>query len=339
MKAINIPTKFPIPFAGSAVAPNIRPIPQASQIGIQAGAASLTDGFPPVTFLPVGAGGVPPFGADMNGIINQATGWDRWFSAGGPVAWDSAFSALIGGYPLGAVVRALVPASSWISTVDDNLTNPDTGGAGWSPYGPSSGDAKLTWKATADYGWLLLTSDGTIGNAASNATIYANALAASLFTTIYNAISNTWAPLLTSAGAPVARGANAAADFAANRQLTLPLQLGRALAIAGAGAGLTNHVLGQSLGTETVVISQANLPAVTLATTIVDPTHVHSVKRSGNAYQSGADAAAMNGVGGGTQQNTEAAATGITASTALGGSGTPTSIYQPTSFWNVMIKL
>lgn len=132
MQANQIPTKFNIPWANGAVAPFIRTIPVASQIGIQSGAASLTDGYPPLTFLQQAAGGVSPFGADTNGILNQATAWIRWASAGAPINWDSAFSAAIGGYPLGAVVQSPVTFGLWwICLSDNNGTNPDTGGAGW----------------------------------------------------------------------------------------------------------------------------------------------------------------------------------------------------------------
>jgi hypothetical protein len=132
MQANQIPAKFNIPFANNAESPYVRSIPQASQIGIQDGAASLTDGFPPLTFLDAGAGGVSPFGEDANGILKQSTSWDRWFSAGAPVTWDSAFSAAIGGYPLGAVVQSLTtPGLWWYCQADNNTNNPDTGGGNW----------------------------------------------------------------------------------------------------------------------------------------------------------------------------------------------------------------
>jgi len=132
MQSSQIPTKFNIPFGNNAAAPDIRPIPQASQVGVQAGAASLTDGFPPACFTPVGAGGTPPFGSDFNGLFLQITSWDQWYSAGGPVLWDSAFSAAITGYPKGAVVQSVTtPRVFWYSTVENNTSNPDTGGAGW----------------------------------------------------------------------------------------------------------------------------------------------------------------------------------------------------------------
>jgi hypothetical protein len=132
MQKSGVPTKFPIPWASAATAPYIRTIPQASQINIQAGAASLTDGYPPVTFLQAGAGGVSPFGSDTNGILNQITLWCQWMSAGGPIVWDSAFSAAVGGYPLGAIVQSATTAGLfWYCQADNNTSNPDTGGSNW----------------------------------------------------------------------------------------------------------------------------------------------------------------------------------------------------------------
>ena len=60
------PDKITLPFAASG---NKNVIPVASQIGITGGAASYTDGFPPLTMTPVAAGGIPPSGKDMNGVI------------------------------------------------------------------------------------------------------------------------------------------------------------------------------------------------------------------------------------------------------------------------------
>ena len=128
-----VPAKFPLPWASAASVPYIRTIPTPSQIGIQNCAASLTDGFPPLTFAIPSAGGCPPFGADFNGILQQITQWSRWQAAGGPILYDSGFSSSIGGYPKGAWVGSLTtPGLIWISTTDNNTSNPDTGGAGWS---------------------------------------------------------------------------------------------------------------------------------------------------------------------------------------------------------------
>ncbi|HEY0120666.1 MAG TPA: hypothetical protein VGC14_02705 [Rhizobium sp.] len=126
MQSSDIPSKFPIPFADSAGTGYIRTIPEASQIGITNGAASLTDGFPPVTFLPVGAGGTPPWGQDFNGLLNQITQWSRWQNAGALVTYDATFSTAVGGYPKGAIVASATASGSiWMSTADNNTTNPD----------------------------------------------------------------------------------------------------------------------------------------------------------------------------------------------------------------------
>ncbi|TIR07986.1 MAG: hypothetical protein E5X32_13210, partial [Mesorhizobium sp.] len=138
MKISALPTKFAVPFGASASPSYIRAIPLASQIGIVNGAASLTDGFPPLNFLPVGSGGVPPFGQDMNGILKQITQWSQWQNAGGLVPYDAAFSTAIGGYPYGAVLVGATAGVVWLSTVDDNTSDPDTGGANWVNIGTSS---------------------------------------------------------------------------------------------------------------------------------------------------------------------------------------------------------
>jgi hypothetical protein len=131
--AASIPPKFNIPWGNSASAPDIRTIPQASQIGVQNCAASLTDGFPPLTFVPSNSGGCPPFGADFNGIFKQVTQWNQWQQMGGPVSYDAGFSTAIGGYPKGATLASATagPGVTWTSTVDNNTSNPDTGGANW----------------------------------------------------------------------------------------------------------------------------------------------------------------------------------------------------------------
>jgi len=131
MLSTNIPTKIPIPFANSAGSSYKNTIPQASQVGITNGKASLTDGFPPLTFQPISSGGVPPFGADFNGILNEITAIQQWQEAGGMFPYDSAFSTTIGGYPKGAVLQAAAFSGLWVNTTENNTSNPDTGGAGW----------------------------------------------------------------------------------------------------------------------------------------------------------------------------------------------------------------
>ena len=131
MQSSNIPSKIPLPFANAASSTYKYNIPTASQIGITNGKASLADGFPPLTFTPISSGGVPPFGGDMNGILNEITAIQQWQEAGGFFPYDSAFSTTVGGYPKGAVLQSSSFNGLWISTAENNTTNPDTGGAGW----------------------------------------------------------------------------------------------------------------------------------------------------------------------------------------------------------------
>lgn len=117
----------------------------------------------------------------------------------------------------------------------------------------STGDVKMTIKTVADTGWLMM-NDGTIGNGASGAN-YANALAGPLYTLLWNNVSDTYAPVSTG------RGLSAAADFAAGKAIALTKVLGRALASAGAGSGLTSRALGQTEGEETHVLATGEMPA------------------------------------------------------------------------------
>lgn len=178
----------------------------------------------------------------------------------------------------------------------------------------TTGDVKLTMKTVADPGWVMM-NDGSIGNAGSGATTRANADTEALFTLLWNNVDNAWAPVQDSAGSPIARGTSAAADFAAGRRLVLPRTLGRALAVAGGGAGLTARALGQYVGSETHTLTTAELPS-----------HTHPYREMFNGPV---------GVAGGSQffYSTYNATTGAT------GSGSAHNNMQPTAFLNVMIKL
>jgi hypothetical protein len=127
VQASNIPAKFALAFASAAGAGFTRPVPTIPTGTV--GQASLQTGFPPANFNPVAAGGVPPFGQDFNGLFNQVTAWNQWVSAGGGApTFDGTFSTSIGGYPNGAFLSALNnPGHFWISLVDNNTVNPDSG--------------------------------------------------------------------------------------------------------------------------------------------------------------------------------------------------------------------
>lgn len=129
MNISDIPAWFAKRFAADATGAFVRPIPTTSA---DPTAASLALGFPPNTFADIGAGGTPPDGRDFNGILNQLSAWSQWAGVGGAAPWSSTISAAAGGYPLGAIVLSnTVTGRLYQSQVNANVTNPDTGGAGW----------------------------------------------------------------------------------------------------------------------------------------------------------------------------------------------------------------
>ncbi|MEP8891728.1 gp53-like domain-containing protein [Enterobacter roggenkampii] len=93
--------------------------------------ASYDVGFPPITMTLKSAGGLPPKGQDMNQILYELSALCRWGSAGALNTYDSAFSSSIGGYPSGALVISNDLTKIYVNTTDANLTNPNSGGAGW----------------------------------------------------------------------------------------------------------------------------------------------------------------------------------------------------------------
>lgn len=92
--------------------------------------------------------------------------------------------------------------------------------------GGETGDVQASIKSAKE-GWVLAV--GTIGNASSNATTRANADCQALFELTWNQISNANAPLFDAAGATVARGVSANADWLANRRISVVDFRGRAL--------------------------------------------------------------------------------------------------------------
>ena len=217
--------------------------------------------------------------------------------------------------------------------------------------GFTTGDMKDTWKTTADTGWIMM-NDGSIGSATSGATTRANADTLNLYTLFWNNISNTYAPV---AGG---RGASAAADFAANKALTLPAMKGRAKAVSGTGSGLTARALGQTIGEEAHALTSNENGTHNHTVNITDGGHTHGLWSNvnglnasfiGNLGSAGiyTIAGGLNAAGtqyyytapGDGHAYMETVTTGITATTVNSGSGTAHNTMQPTTFMNVMVKL
>lgn len=128
MQLSSIPSKIAAIFAASGTK---NAIPLTTAGVANPNNASMDVGFPPITMLPVPSGGLPPFGADFNGILNAMTAVQQWLNAGGLFPYDAAFSSAIGGYPKGSLLLMASGLGTWRSQVDNNVSNPDTGGANW----------------------------------------------------------------------------------------------------------------------------------------------------------------------------------------------------------------
>jgi hypothetical protein len=176
----------------------------------------------------------------------------------------------------------------------------------------TTGDVKLTLKTAADSGWVLM-DDKTIGNASSAATGRANADTVALFTLLWTNTADAQCAVSTG------RGANAAADYAANKTIALPKTLGRALATYGSGSGLTARALALATGVETHPLVIGEMAA-----------HAHDVSFTVSNTPGGTAQVDANGAG---------VIASITSTSTSVGSGTAHQNMQPTIFLNVMVKL
>lgn len=124
MQIGNIAARLIKPFAKSGSKATI-PLNQTD-----ATRASYDQGFPPLNMTPIAAGGVPPSGQDMNGILYSLSNAVQWQQAMGILPWDSGFASDgdVAGYPNGAIVTR--NGVQYISTKDSNTDEPGVG-SGW----------------------------------------------------------------------------------------------------------------------------------------------------------------------------------------------------------------
>ncbi|MFP6560609.1 hypothetical protein WJ542_20240 [Paraburkholderia sp. B3] len=93
----------------------------------------------------------------MNGVLFLFAQTLLWVQAGGSFAYDAAFAndPNVGGYPQGAVLVNAALTGFWISTVENNVTDPDaTDGSaqGWASMSPD-------WNAASGPGAILNRPD------------------------------------------------------------------------------------------------------------------------------------------------------------------------------------
>lgn len=252
-----IPTKYQTPFGVDAGTDYIRTVPQTSA---DPNAASFDQGFPPNTFVPEGGGGSPPNGRDFNGILNSITAWLLWVQAGGAIKYDGTFSSQIGGYPKGAVIASATNLGLlWLSTTDNNTTNPDSGGAGWvqllgqeEHYITTASTGTLAVPAWASRAWMEVWGGGGGGSGGIGASGAAGGYSAGWFSVTPG---ETLTLTVASGGAGASNGAqagNGATSKVVNgSSVTLLLATGGAggggaPGIGGSGSGGSINIQGQA---------------------------------------------------------------------------------------------
>lgn len=129
------PVKIYTAFAQNATAGYITAVPQTTAVP---GAFSWSLGSGPETFIPPGSGGTAPLGDYFNGLQFQITDNLRWIQAGGWFKYDATFASNIGGYPNQAIILKDDASGFYVSTVDNNMSNPNTGGANWTVMTPNT---------------------------------------------------------------------------------------------------------------------------------------------------------------------------------------------------------
>jgi hypothetical protein len=125
------PDLLPQPFANNATGGFKNTIPDTT---VTSGRASYDIGFPPITMQDVIAGGIPPLGQDVNGILFAISSHTYYQQTGKPYAYNSALATAMGGYAVGTLLGMSDGTGLWLNNSADNTTDPDGGSAaGWVP--------------------------------------------------------------------------------------------------------------------------------------------------------------------------------------------------------------
>lgn len=243
----------------------------------------------------------------------------------------------------------------------DNILviGPSSGGGSGATIDPTTiaatGDLKHAYGTQVITGWVRLNGR-TIGNASSGATERANADTNALFLYLWAADAN-----LTVSGGRT----TAAADYAANKTITLPDARGRALAglddmgntaalrltstyFGNSGpcsTGVPTTQLGTACGGETRTLSVAQLPSHFHAANISDPGHTHTVTNV-FVFGAGGTVQGTNSGSGVIVAGTSSATTGVRVNAGNGndqtgstGSGTPLPVAPPEILVTIYQKL
>ncbi len=157
MKYSELPSVITSLFASGASSSAVTDIPD-TQASSGDGRVSWELGYPPETMIARSAGGVPPYGQDANGIGKKLSQYIQALQAGNIPKWTQDFANAIGGYPSGAL--AADPSTVgvfWVSTADDNTTQPGANGASWqnlfTGYVKKSGDTSTGTQYSSGWFW------------------------------------------------------------------------------------------------------------------------------------------------------------------------------------------
>lgn len=182
---------------------------------------------------------------------------------------------------------------------------------------PRKGDIRTSanpFSVSRSSGWIPL-NDGTIGNASSGSTTRSNADAWLLYQLLFNNTSASDCPLFDSTGVPIAKSGTDVSNWNANNRLRLPIMTDSVLANKGSNA-LAHH-----FGAHTASLSTANVAP-----------HTHNVTfEAGQAVGVSPNNFARGNVAG-SGSNTRMTDSGT-------GTGAPFSIDQPTTYFNMIMKL
>src|SRR5574343_1061175 len=133
-----MPKLLTTPFATSGLKNDV-----PTTTGSNANSTTYDKGFPDITMKSFAYGGLPPSGKDFNGIFYDITDNIVYQTQGGRYKFDSAYATSIGGYPLGAILLLNDGVTDVVSTVANNLTDPNVSMTGWVLRQKDSGI--LTW--------------------------------------------------------------------------------------------------------------------------------------------------------------------------------------------------
>lgn len=123
-----MPKLLKTPFAADAAEGYRTDIQEST--GVAPNSATYQIGFPPNTMQSITAGGMPPKGSDLNGVLYDITDNLVFLTQGGGYGFDSAYATSIGGYPLNAKLR-LNDGTEVISTIANNTNDPNVNLTGW----------------------------------------------------------------------------------------------------------------------------------------------------------------------------------------------------------------